>query len=335
MLFALTRLRASRESNASLPARVAGRDVPPPRGRGPHSQEGGSSMFWSRMFKRWRKAWTARRSPKACRRPPARPWLEPLEDRFCPDSTTWKAMAAGAWDNRDNWTDGVPDATKDAIFNATANTNVNSETVDAVAKTISIDGYTANIKLQSLTLGSATASGTSTIKSGTITITYGAAFGLDLFGTLDFSGGTISTGTPPRPLIPPDFKVESGATANISGTANFAGSFDLFNDGSVTVSTSNNIVLGSGARVENYGTLIVQTDITFVGSVFQGRGEFDNIGGTFQKTAGTGTTTVQLPFTNTGTFEVRTGTVSLTDPGDQKQTSGTTTIYAGARLAVV
>src|SRR5262249_26774080 len=136
--------------------------------------------------------------------------------------------------------------------NPNFNTNVNSDSVDAVAKTITIDsGYTANIKLHSLTLGSATSSGTSTISDGTITITYGVVEGLDLFGTLDWSNGTISSGTPVTPFIPPTFKVESGATANLTSTASFGGAFDLDNYGTINVSTSHNVVVGNGSEIKN------------------------------------------------------------------------------------
>jgi hypothetical protein len=52
-------------------------------------------MWWQRTLKKLRKAWASRGFPKARRRPTARPWLEPLEDRFCPDSMTWHPTVDG------------------------------------------------------------------------------------------------------------------------------------------------------------------------------------------------------------------------------------------------
>src|SRR5438270_14048269 len=103
-------------------------------------------MWWQRTLKRLRKALASRGSPKARRRPTARPWLEPLEDRFCPAiSATWNPTVGNAWDNPANW-DGnvVPGAADEAIFDPAHNTNVLSPTLGlTIAKLTIHDGYSA------------------------------------------------------------------------------------------------------------------------------------------------------------------------------------------------
>jgi hypothetical protein len=297
------------------------------------------------LLKKWRKARASRGSAKARRWPTARPWLEPLEDRNCPAplTLTWTAAVNNAWDNPGNW-DGnaVPGVLDTAVFDPTvANVGVNSPTDTPNIAQLKINtGYNATISLKGLTIGGA-GTDTSTVQGGSISL---AANGwMDLFdGTLNWSAGSISSLFAQPGSTPPPFTVGDAThlvTVNMSVSANFAGPFDLYNSGKMTISTSsNNVTVGNGSLIVNYvgATIDVQSDVGFVGSPMGGRGSFTN-NGAFKKSAGTGTTGVAMPFTNASAlavFEVQTGTVSLNASGDQTQTAGTTQIYVGATLAV-
>src|SRR5262245_42537156 len=271
------RRKASRRFNDRLPATVAGSSGPLPRGEGPHSQQGGSSMRLWRMLKRWRKAWAARGSSKARRRLTARPWLEPLEDRFCPAvSETWTAAVSNAWDVAGNWqlTGGgagqVPGVNDTAVFDpAVANVGVNSPTdTPLIAQLIIKPNYNATISLKSLSIGNV-ATDTSTLQgSGGISLASNGSFIIDA-GTFNWSSGSISSlfNQPPGGgATPPPFTVDSGVTVNITGSANFAGNFDLYNSGDIVVSTSNNITVGNGDLVVIYpgASIDVRSDVGFV-----------------------------------------------------------------------
>jgi hypothetical protein len=244
-----------------------------------------------------------------------------------------------------NWTGGaVPGAADEAVFNpAISNTNViNSDTVAATVGKLTIKpGYTGTINLQSLTVGQA--GGTSTIEGGTISVSGDGTVGLVEFtaGTLNWSAGTISSKFMPPgagAFDPPDFRVDSGVTCTLTDSANFAGPFDLYVNkdnqgfGTMVISTSHDINVGNGSVIINSGIIEVQSDVGFVGARLRGQGEFDNFA-TFGKTAGTGTTGLDMPFKNlnaASVFTIQSGTVSLVASGTQ--TNGKTEIYAGTTL---
>jgi len=248
-------------------------------------------------------------------------------------------MADGAWNVAANWDNGVPGPADAAIFDpAKSNKNViRSDTIAATVAKLTINlNYTGTIRLKSLTVGHDLGRCTSTLQNGIISVA-DIGFVKIHSGTFNWSAGTIESrfrpAPPPgpgKPSHPPTFFVDPGATANLTGSANFAGNFDLLNEGTMIVSTSNNITVGNGSTVTNSGTLDVQSDIGFVGMPLRGQGGFDN-SGSFKKSAGTGQTRLYMPFTNSGgDLEVRAGMVYLVASG--KQTNGKTTIYAGATL---
>src|SRR4029079_5621030 len=79
----------------------------------------------------------------------------------------------------------------------------------------------------------------------------------------------------------------------------------------------------------NSGTWDTQSDVT-ISNVLGGATSSFNNSGTFKKTASTGTTTIGLPFTNSGTVSVQTGT--LYPSGGGGPSSGAFTTLTGASL---
>jgi hypothetical protein len=123
---------------------------------------------------------------------------------------------------------------------------------------------------------------------------------------------------------------EGSMTAG-SGAAIFSSA--LTNDGTIAVTASLN--LGGGATLNNVadGTIDFQGDVGVTG--FVGGGTVTNIG-TVEKTMGTGTSSISVPFDNLsnslvdGKIVVQTGTISLGAGG--MSTGGTFTVAGGATL---
>jgi hypothetical protein len=137
--------------------------------------------------------------------------------------------------------------------------------------------------MATLNLGTGTLSG-----AGTVTVT----------GTLNWTGGTLSG----------DGQLVTSGSMAISGSGgkNLDGR-TLNNAGTVTWTGGGNINGGNNAVFNNQSGAVfdAQTDATLGGGIV-----FNNAG-TFKKSAGTGTTTVNALFSNTGTLDVETGTVKL------------------------
>jgi RHS repeat-associated protein len=111
------------------------------------------------------------------------------------------------------------------------------------------------------------------------------------------------------------------------GTLRFSGFTSEGNNGEVRLST--------GARLVNNGTFVDDAQDTFGfgcggDSSVAGSGAFAN-SGTLVKDAGSATTTVAVPFENTGTVNVQSGSFSPTAGGSS--TGGTWTTAAGASVA--
>jgi hypothetical protein len=115
-----------------------------------------------------------------------------------------------------------------------------------------------------------------------------------------------------------------------NGTKSLLDSRKLDNGGTATWTGSGDIQLNNGAALRNLaGALFdAQTDRTFA-NVGGATPNFNNAG-TLRKSAGTGTTIVQLAFTNTGTVEAQTGILSFVS--SYVQTAGAT-VLAGGTIA--
>src|SRR6266536_3931762 len=176
-----------------------------------------------------------------------------------------------------------------------------SGTVVGVGSTLTITG-TANFNSNDVTLTTLNLSSSGTLGgSGNITIN----------GALNWSGGVMSgTGAT---------NIPNGATLNL----NTGSSNHLFLQR--TLNNSGTAIL---TQVGQSGTVFFLQSGTFnnlTGSVFDLRADrginsnggtnlFSNAG-TFRKSAGTGLSTVGIPFNNTGTVEVQTGTLEFSNGG--------------------
>jgi hypothetical protein len=143
--------------------------------------------------------------------------------------------------------------------------------------------------------------------SGTINFTAPVAFS----GQFNWSGGTLSG----KPLT-----VASNAVLTISGSSTLYLYGVLTNAGTVNWTETANLLLynnyngpsQTGGIVNQPGALFnVQNDQSMSGA---GSPYFNNLG-TLQKSAGTNTTTLNLPFNNTGGVNVASGTVALAAGG--------------------
>jgi len=168
-------------------------------------------------------------------------------------------------------------------------------------------------------------SGNYTIAGQPVTISAGAV-NFNAGGTVNLTGLTLSGGALGGTLAFPvngPFSWSSGAINNTGGVRlNGAGSLSGVGTGAMTLSgplinagaltwggSGNNLIIGSGTLTNLVaGTITITTDISAASG-----GGFNLIGnaGLLRKTGGTGTTTLSVPFVNTGTLDAQSGTISL------------------------
>src|SRR5581483_9714322 len=192
------------------------------------------------------------------------------------------------------------------------------------AQTTSISGGSLTTSGSASTTDLLLASGSLTVQN-TFTVT----------GTGTISSGSLNGNS--------TFDVANGATLTIdcaNGSMTLGG-LNLQNDGTIIYSAAApNSMTTSAATITNNGLFDIQTDQPiinfFVGSARTKRPRTDALilgsssitnNGTFQKSAGTGTTVIDPDFTNAGTVKAQIGTLHFT--GTYTQSSGTTTLGAG------
>src|SRR5262249_50323412 len=155
-----------------------------------------------------------------------------------------------------------------------------------------------------------------TFSSGTLTGTGDVT----VTGPLSWTGGTMSGSGHTRAqggmtLSGSDYKYLDGRTLDNSGTATWAGSGLIY--------TYNRAVWNNLPG----STLDAQSDTTFFFSGIGALATFNNQG-TFKKSVGSGTTSVEVVFNNSGTLDVQSGTVSLrrggTSGGAFREAAGAT-----------
>ncbi len=162
------------------------------------------------------------------------------------------------------------------------------------------------------------------------TLNVGAGSTLTVAGRLTWTRGTISGGG----------QTLASGGLELSGPADkFLTQQTLSNAAGATWTGTGNIVLGGGATFANLvgATFDAQNDAPFI----YGAGAAPTItnAGTFRKAAGTGTTRIDpsVTFTNTGTVEVRTGTLFLQGPftnfKDGRLTDGTYVVKGTLKFA--
>jgi hypothetical protein len=284
------------------------------------------------MLRKWLELWRhahQRQRPHKCRS--VRLFAEPLESRWVPVSSTWKATAAGDWSTADNWTAGVPGVTQGvdtAVFDGTSTKNCTLvEPGGVIIKRLTIsNAYTGTLKVNQplyIDRGSNPPAEDSSMAGGVINILEVAYMGIANGTVFNWTGGQF-TRTGVGKLIVWD----ANSKLNIEGAASQLGVV-LDNRGTVTVNTTGDLTMGGGTYIDNYDIFDIKVD---KGILYpSGSSTFNNLGGTLKKSAGSGTATVELVFgMNSGNLEVVTGTLKFTSTAGQG--GGTTKLSNNASL---
>ncbi len=220
---------------------------------------------------------------------------------------SWNA-GTGNWNNAANWSPAqLPAAGDDVVIGANGSNTTFTVTLDV------------NATVNSLNLGGG--SGTQTLAIASPTLTLNAPSTVNANGILRQSGGTIAGN---GSLIINGTYNWSGGLMTGAGVTTVNGPFNLsglvainanrtLNNASTANWTSANglgMRTGSGSIINNTGTWDAQTDGAAIVNYYGGATTFNN-SGTFRKSAGTGTSSITILFTNTGTVDVQSGTLSL------------------------
>jgi hypothetical protein len=236
------------------------------------------------------------------------------------------------WNVETNWTAGIPGVDKGvntAVFDGGKSTTPCTDNVAAtlILNTLTVTntyGSLIDLSGHEIQVGSnGPPRSSSSLASGTIDLNNGilALEG----GDFNWSGGNITDSS--NNINRTDaFDLINGANAvlNITGSAGILGAELLVGSGdTVNVNPSSDLTVAHKANIVNGGTITFQADKGFVVNA-DGAGTMTN-NGTVQKTAGSGTTTIALAFTNTNTFSIQSGTINLT-ASNPLQSSGVTTL---------
>jgi uncharacterized repeat protein (TIGR01451 family) len=196
-------------------------------------------------------------------------------------------------------------------FNATSSTFAGTHTLTGNGQTI-VEGNVSftsasTINTAALNLRSGSIGGTSNVA-----ITGGSSPNYWESGTIQGTGS---------------FTLAAGATMAFdaaTGPITLDGRTFTNNGTIVYPATGNALTLTNGATLANAGTFDIQDDAPV--NAGPGTNAFTN-SGTFQKTAGAGTTNFAVPFTTSNAVNLASGTVSFS--GGFTQSAGTTTLNAG------
>ena len=223
----------------------------------------------------------------------------------------WTNLAGGNWNVTNNWSPNqVPSTndtawiTNDGVYTVTVNANV---TLNGLVLGGDSGTQTLNHATFSLTLngpGSSSSNGVYTFASGTLT----GSGALQLAGPFNWVNGVM--GSAGSTLV-----VEANGGLNISGAnpRSFLGG-TLVNGG---------VGSWSAGQIQYSGTALFSNapagtfDFTADGSAFSLSGGNPSVAnaGTMRKTGGTGTSIIGIPCNNSGSIQILSGTLSLTDGG--------------------
>jgi RHS repeat-associated protein len=220
-------------------------------------------------------------------------------------SDTWSGPAEGAWTTAANWSaKHVPNEADVACIgsgktvNVTTGTNqvgvVQGEgTLTITVGTLEVLNTSEASTIKALTMkSSGTLSGPGTVRvSGTLTWAEES--------TMAGSGSTVLLS-------------EASASTTLSLHAKIKQR--RFVNESTFTNTSGGLVLSEGAEFLNKGTYTTKSSLATIIEKGTGTASFVNTG-TFQKTAGTGTSTIGASFENNGTVDAQTGKLSFTGGG--------------------
>jgi hypothetical protein len=256
-------------------------------------------------------------SRRSCR-PSYRLQLESLEDRRLLSKTTvWTGkspLVDFVWSDSANWDNGPPGAGDTAVFNSDSVLTQFSK-VDMpftigglVMQPATPDGYVGQIEVQA----SLHLTGSSECDLGNIYLDRNTSLTND---------GTMTINQP----LP-------GANALLGGAGTFRNDGTMvWVGGSTQLSGYSNIPTDPQFTLDNAFTGVIRlaSDASILASGFGGP-TFTNEG-TIEKTAGIGTSTINMPFTNTGVIDAESGTISLAAAGTI-DTGGT--FQTGASAAI-
>ena len=219
----------------------------------------------------------------------------------------YRSNATGAWDNIATWQrfDGVS-------WLAASSAPTSSDGVISI-----LNGHTVTVNVStSADQVIVNNGGTLSIASGTFTLNDGAGDDLQVNGSLSITGGTI-TGTGDVLLnntadwsggtISAPFNVASSGTLSLSTTNNrFLTGATLVNNGTINFSAgtlylTNGTVSNTNAMMANDGTTIADNG---------GTNSFANAG-SFSKLGSSGTATISVQATNSGSIAILNGDVSI------------------------
>ena len=210
----------------------------------------------------------------------------------------WNGSAgADDWFDGENWT---PSVVGGPGPGDTATINI-SDTVDVSGN---VDAEVAFLNLSNGTLTG----------NATITVT----------GNLNWTGGTMAGSG--------NIVILNGALFNISGgsSGRTVNTRTVNNAGTTVFEPGTTVSMGQGAVFNNQvGALFdMKSNAVFDYTTAGGVPQFNNLG-TLRKSAGTGTSTIDIPVNSSSPVEVQTGTLSLTLGG---ASSGNFTVSSGAVL---
>jgi uncharacterized repeat protein (TIGR01451 family) len=201
-------------------------------------------------------------------------------------------------------------------YNVTSPTNVNGGTVN-------FTGTVTSVGVLNVSAGTANFSSGEVITPPTLTLSGGTLTGTDTItvpGLLTWTGGTLSGA---------GITNANGGIALDGGPRYFRGGRTLNNAGVATL-TLGSFVSGEGAVFNNLasGTFDAQTGFNFTADLGGASPQFNNAG-TFTKSAGGSSVSMEAVFNNTGTASVTASSVSFQGGGNS---SGSFTVGTGSGI---
>jgi hypothetical protein len=263
----------------------------------------------------------------------------------------WNNASGGAFSTGANWIEGsAPDSTNIAVFNlagtysVTLGSSITNKRVRVRAGNVTMNLSGATYTLgsstleNSLTVGKTASDNASlTISNGTISVVNvgigesSPAIGsliIDGAGALAASSTIAVGGTPNATGGTGTLQINSTGLAQINGGMHVYSAGRVINNGSIAW-TGGAIQMNSGAILNNNSGAILDVQGNLSLSTLGGSPSLINAG-TIRKSAGAGLSAVSVPFTNTGTIQVQSGSMSFigagTNNGGTLLTSATTRI---------
>jgi hypothetical protein len=242
----------------------------------------------------------------------------------CPGTIFFDGGAGtNLWQTATNWsTDVLPGAADDVCIPAGRTVTLSSGT-HSIATLFVESGASLTISTSTTSLsigGASDIDGSFSLTGGTLQ----SAAALTIDGSCAWGGGAMTgAGTT---------QVASGIAISGTGVKDLTGGRILETSGTTTWAGTGSIRAGSSTAIRNFGTWDAQANTTM--SLLSSPTVFENrAGATFKKSAGTGTTTIDIAFDNAGTVDVQSGTINLSAAGNGtgafNGSAGTTLRFGG------